>query len=355
MQRAESARPSRALSGYHPRVMTPAPQPPTLRERLYIIIFEHDTKAGRTFDEMLLVAVLASVLAVILESVQRVRTYAGSFLLGAEWFFTVLFSIEYVLRIYAARGRRAYVLSFFGVVDLVALLPTYVSLSVPGAQSLLVVRVLRLLRVFRILKLARFGGEADALLEAIKKSLPKVTVFLFSVLSVVIVMGSVMYFVEGPENGYENIPVGMYWAIVTVTTVGFGDITPHTAPGRVVASLLMTLGYGLIAVPTGILSAELTRGMQKGKQADGEASGSTFNDVTGQVTPSLSSADADSSADGHSSADADSSSADGHAAAVASTPGRCAGCGATRHAPDALFCRICGFSLAAPATPGGRQ
>lgn len=286
--------------------MTSAPHSPTLRERLYIIIFEHDTRAGRAFDQMLLIAVLASVLAVILESVQQVRAYAGSFLLGVEWFFTVTFSIEYVLRIYAARGRRAYVLSFFGLVDLIALLPTYVSLSVPGAQSLLVVRVLRLLRVFRILKLARFGGEADALLEAIKKSLPKVTVFLFSVLSIVIVMGSVMYFVEGPENGYDNIPVGMYWAIVTVTTVGFGDITPHTAAGRMVASLLMTLGYGLIAVPTGILSAELTRGMQKGKAS---------KDVSGA------------------------------AVVQASQPGSCRSCGAKQHAEDAVFCRKCGHLL----------
>ncbi len=282
--------------------MTSGPNRQSLRERLYTIIFEHETKSGKTFDVVLLLAVLASVFAVLLESVGPIRAQAGHLLLGLEWFFTIVFTIEYGFRVYAARHRGAYVLSFFGVVDLVALMPTYISLGVPGAQSLLVIRVLRMLRVFRILKLARFGGEADALLTAVKRSLPKVTVFLFSVLSVVVVVGALMYFVEGPANGYKNIPVSMYWAIVTLTTVGFGDITPKTALGRLIASLLMTLGYGLIAVPTGILSAELTRGMKARKDAVG----------------------------------------------IAPTAPNCARCGATDHAADATFCRVCGHGIVPP-------
>lgn len=242
-------------------------------------------------------------LAVLLESVPAARTQGGGLLAACEWFFTILFSIEYVARLYAARNRVRYVVSFFGLVDLVALLPTYVSIVVPGAQSLLVVRVLRLLRVFRILKLARFGGEAEALMRAIRASMPKITVFIFTVLSVVVVMGAVMYLVEGPGNGFTSIPTSMYWAIVTLTTVGFGDITPHTPGGRFIAALLMTLGYGLIAVPTGIVSAELTRAAK------------------GPYTPD--------------------------AAARVAAARRCATCGAIDHAADARFCRACGHELTA--------
>lgn len=271
----------------------------SLRERLYIIIFESDTKGGRAFDVVLLIAILLSVLAVLLESVQSIREQAGTALMACEWFFTVVFSIEYLARLYTARNRPAYVLSFFGLVDLMALLPTYISLGVPGAQSLLVVRVLRLLRVFRILKLVRFGGEAEALMRAIRGAAPKVTVFIFAMLSVVVVMGAVMYLVEGPANGFTSIPTSMYWAIVTLTTVGFGDITPHTAAGRVVAALLMTLGYGLIAVPTGIVSAELTR----------------------------------------------ASKDQGERRVATATARGCAGCGTADHAADARFCRGCGGQL----------
>jgi len=271
----------------------PATQP--LRERLYVIIFEHDTRGGKGFDVALLAAVLLSVLVIVLESVGEVRAQAGTLLAVLEWSFTILFTVEYVARLYSARDRWGYVISFFGLVDLVALLPTYVSVLVPGAQSLLAVRVLRLLRVFRILKLARFGGEAEALMIAIRASIAKVTVFIFAVLTVVVVMGSVMYLVEGPANGFTSIPTSMYWAIVTLTTVGFGDITPHTPTGRLVASLLMTLGYGLIAVPTGIVSAELTRV-------------SRDQEKTAAALP-------------------------------------CRRCGAGGHASDAVFCRACGERL----------
>lgn len=234
--------------------------PSRSRERLYAIIFEHDTLAGRNFDIALLWSVVLSVLAVLLESVDEVREVAGTSLKAAEWLFTGLFTVEYVLRLYCAPRRLRYVFSFFGLVDLVAMLPTYISVIVPGAQSLLVVRVLRLLRVFRVLKLASFRGEADALLAALRASLTKITVFLFAVLSVVVIIGSTMYLIEGPAHGFTSVPRAMYWAIVTLTTVGFGDITPQTTLGQIVASVLMILGYGLIAVPTGIVSAEMTRG-----------------------------------------------------------------------------------------------
>ena len=266
---------------------------PNLRERLYVVIFEHDTAAGRAFDVGLLWAVLLSVLAVMLESVDRVRVSAGAALRLSEWFFTLLFTVEYALRLYSAPGRWRYALSFFGAVDLIAILPTYLSLAIPGAQSLLVVRVLRLLRVFRVLKLVSFRGEADALWSAVKASMPKITVFLFAVLSVVVIVGSSMYLLEGPSHGFSSIPRAMYWAIVTLTTVGFGDITPKTPAGQILASILMILGYGIIAVPTGIVSAEMTRATNKERT--------------------------------------------------------CRGCGATDHQRDAEFCRRCGQPLSSGA------
>jgi voltage-gated potassium channel len=231
----------------------------SLRERLYIVIFEHQTKWGRVFDELLLLGIVLSVAAVVLESVDPFRARFGTLLRVAEWTFTVLFTAEFATRVYCARDRRGYLLSFFGFVDLLALLPSYVSVLVPGAQTLLVVRVLRLLRVFRILKLVQFHGQADVLLRALFGSLPKITVFLGVVLTIVVIMGSTMYLVEGPENGFHSIPEGMYWAVVTMTTVGFGDITPQTPWGRFLASLLMVMGYAIIAVPTGIMSSEIIR------------------------------------------------------------------------------------------------
>lgn len=231
--------------------------PEGFRHRLHEIIFEADTPAGRLFDVVLLWAILLSVTTVLLESVAPLRERYGEELRAAEWFFTALFTVEYVLRLVSVLKPLRYARSFFGLVDLLAILPTYLSLVLPGAQSLLVVRVLRLLRVFRVLKLASFLGQAEILLTALRASRQKIIVFLGGVLSTVIIMGAVMYLVEGEENGFDSIPRGMYWAIVTMTTVGFGDITPKTVPGQFIASLLMIAGYGVLAVPTGIVSVEL--------------------------------------------------------------------------------------------------
>ncbi|HEX8825759.1 MAG TPA: ion transporter [Archangium sp.] len=238
--------------------------PPGIRARLHEIIFEADTPAGRAFDVGLLVAILLSVLAVILESVRSIRVEHGQTIRWVEWCFTGLFTVEYGLRLFSVRRPLLYARSFFGLVDLLAILPSYLSLVMPGAHSLLVVRVLRMLRVFRVLKLASFLGEAEVLLTALRASRQKITVFLGAVLSTVVVMGAVMYFVEGEQHGFDSIPRGMYWAIVTMTTVGFGDITPKTVPGQFIASVLMVMGYGVLAVPTGIVSVELAAATRHG-------------------------------------------------------------------------------------------
>ncbi|HLL21361.1 MAG TPA: ion transporter [Kofleriaceae bacterium] len=237
------------------------PDPPSLsvRQRAYIVIFQHDTRAGKAFDVTLLIVVVASVIAVVLESVGSIRADHGQLLRIAEWAFTAIFTVEYVVRVWAAHERIRYVSSFYGVVDLLAIVPTYLSALVPGAQGFLVVRILRLLRMFRILKLGSYYGEADHLLVALKASLPKITVFLGAVLSLVVIIGASMHLIEGPARGFVDIPSSMYWAIVTLTTVGYGDITPATTLGRMFASVVMIAGYGIIAVPTGIVSAEMVR------------------------------------------------------------------------------------------------
>lgn len=230
------------------------------RERLHQVIFESDTRAGRTFDLALLVFILASVLAVLLESVPSVRIHYGRELRTVEWVFTGLFTAEYILRLISVRRPAHYALSFFGIVDLLAILPSYLSLVFPGSQALLVVRALRLLRVFRILKLAHFLGEASALRSALRASSRKITVFIGTVLILVLIIGSVMYLVEGRTNeDFTSIPQSMYWAVVTLTTVGYGDIAPVTVLGKILASIVMILGYGIIAVPTGIVTVELSR------------------------------------------------------------------------------------------------
>ncbi len=229
------------------------------RQRLYTIIFESDTSEGKLFDLILLALILISVLAVMLETVQAIHNVYGQGFYLFEWMITLLFTVEYGFRILAVRDPSRYVLSFFGVVDLLAILPTYLSLIIPGSQYLLVIRVLRLLRVFRVLKLTRYMGEANVLMMALRASSVKITVFLFGVLTIVIIVGALMYLVEGPEHGFVNIPISVYWAIVTLTTVGFGDITPGTPLGRMLASMVMILGYGIIAVPTGIVSVELAQ------------------------------------------------------------------------------------------------
>lgn len=235
----------------------------SFRERAHEVIFEAETRAGRAFDLALMITIVASVGTVMLESVASVRERFGSALRLAEWTFTVLFSIEYVARLLAVRKPLRYAASFFGLVDLLSVVPAYLSIFVPGAQALLVVRSLRLLRVFRVLKLARFLDEAQVIGRALHASSRKIAVFLVSVLVIVAIMGSMMYAVEGPQHGFTSIPHAIYWAIVTLTTVGYGDVYPKTDLGRFLASIVMILGYGIIAVPTGIVTAELTSAMRK--------------------------------------------------------------------------------------------
>lgn len=231
----------------------------TLKEHTRQVIFEHDTPAGKAFDIGLIVTILASVLIVILDSVPSFSLKYGELFGRIEWAVTILFTIEYVLRLWSAEDRRAYAFSFFGVVDLLAVIPTYLAILLPQSRFLLVIRILRVLRVFRILKLVKMVGEASVLTRAIRASRDKIFVFIFTVLTIVVVIGSVMYLVEGPEAGFTSIPEGIYWSIVTLTTVGFGDITPLTPLGKALASALMILGYGIIAVPTGIVTMELDR------------------------------------------------------------------------------------------------
>ena len=230
-----------------------------MRERLYHIIFESDTPAGKAFDIALLIAILLSILVVTLESVRWIMADYGGIIKAAEWFFTVLFTIEYALRIYCAPHRIRYVRSFYGLIDLVSILPTYLSLFVAGTQYAMVIRSLRLLRVFRVLKLTHFLGEAEVLRKALRQSAAKIIVFIGVVVTLVFIVGSLMYLIEGPENGFTSIPTSVYWAVVTLTTVGYGDIAPQTVVGQTLATIVMILGYGIIAVPTGIVSVEMSR------------------------------------------------------------------------------------------------
>ena len=233
------------------------------RVRLGNLIFNNDTPAGRAFDLVLSLLILSSILVVMLDSVRELHAAYGPSLRGTEWVLTLLFTAEYVLRLISARRASHYARSFFGVVDLLSLLPGYLALFFPEADSLLVIRVLRLLRVFRILKLARYLNEASVLGEAIRASAAKITVFLAAVLSMVTIIGALMYVVEGPEHGYTSIPTSIYWAIVTLTTVGYGDIAPKTPLGKGLASLAMILGYGILAVPTGIVTVNLARAQDR--------------------------------------------------------------------------------------------
>jgi voltage-gated potassium channel len=281
---AEDCRNIRAMSG---------PQEPRAgwRERLRLIIFEAETSAGRQFDLLLLLLISLSVAAVMLESVASVRERYGLLLNIAEWVFTVFFTIEYVIRLLVVTRPSRYARSFFGVVDLLSILPSYLELLIPGSQTLLVIRILRLLRIFRVLKMVRHVNGAELLMRALYASRAKITVFFFSVLVLTVIAGTVMYLIEGERSGFSSIPVGVYWAIVTITTVGFGDITPQTPAGQVVASVCMLLGYAIIAVPTGIVTAEVIR------------------------------------QDGDETTDA------------------CPGCGVHGHLPDAEYCRRCGEKL----------
>ena len=236
----------------------PSPGRRHWRRTLHEVVFEAETPAGRAFDLVLIVLILLSILAVLLESVPSVRLAWGRELQWFEWAITILFTLEYVLRLVSVERPFAYARSFFGVVDLLSVLPTYLSLLFPGAQSLLVIRSLRLLRIFRVLKLTHFVGEAQVLRRALRASSRKIAVFLVTVLTLVLIIGSAMYLIEGPEHGFTSIPLSIYWAIVTMTTVGYGDLAPQTVAGRILASAVMIIGYGIIAVPTGIVTAELT-------------------------------------------------------------------------------------------------
>lgn len=264
----------------------------SLRQRIGHVIFDTNTPAARAFDVVLLWAILISVLLVVLETVASVRVVAGGALRTAEWVFTGLFTAEYLLRIYSAGRRRRYVTSFYGIIDLLAILPTYLSLFVVGTQYFAILRALRLLRVFRVFKLSRHLGEAGILMTALRASREKITVFLTAVLTLVLVIGALMYAVEGPEHGFANIPVGIYWAIVTLTTVGYGDVVPQTTFGKALSGLVMIVGYGIIAVPTGIVTTELSRASSR----------------IAELRP-------------------------------------CPSCGTQRHEPDAAFCRRCGTAL----------
>jgi voltage-gated potassium channel len=262
------------------------------RARLHQIIFEADTPEGRMFDLLLFLAILGSVLVVMLESVPSVRMRAGPTLRAAEWGFTVLFTVEYILRLASVERPLRYARSAFGLIDLLAILPSYISVLLPGAQSLLVIRLLRLLRVFRVLKLSEYLRESRTLVQALRASWRKIAVFLMAVTTIVVVVGTLMYVIEGERHGFTSIPISIYWAVVTLTTVGYGDLAPATTVGRALAVILMLTGYGIIAVPTGIVTAELAR-----------ASGAT---VSTQACPS---------------------------------------CGAEAHEADAVYCRRCGSKL----------
>jgi len=229
------------------------------RENIHEVIFEADTPMGKLFDVALIFTIIASVLAVMLGSVDSIDQQYGQWLYYFEWLFTALFSIEYILRLICVRKPWLYVKSFFGIVDLLSILPSFIALFFAGAQTMMVIRGLRVLRIFRIFKLGEYLGEAHALIRAMRASRAKIFVFLYTVFIFVIIFGSAMYLVEGGENGFTSIPKSVYWAIVTLTTVGYGDLAPHTSLGQILASAVMIMGYAIIAVPTGIYSAELAR------------------------------------------------------------------------------------------------
>lgn len=228
------------------------------QRKLHEVIFEADTTMGKWFDLILIICIGLSVLAVMMDSVQSLKAKYGEILFYAEWFFTILFSIEYILRLISVTKPRLYAISFYGIVDLLAILPTYISLFYADSHFLVVIRLLRILRVFRVLKLMQYVSESKLLAQALKASRRKITIFIFVVLTLVTILGSLMYLIEGEVNGFTSIPKSIYWAIVTLTTVGYGDITPQTIIGQFISVVIMLLGYGIIAVPTGIITVEMS-------------------------------------------------------------------------------------------------
>ncbi len=243
----------------------PTPHPTSFRTRahwrnaLYAVIFRADGRWGKGFDVGLMIAISLSVLAVMLESVPEIADNHRHALRVTEWVFTIAFTVEYFLRLASAKHWKSYAFSFFGVVDLLSTIPTYLQFFLPGGQYLLVIRVLRLLRMFRILKMGRHLLEADMFINALRASRPKIIVFIFTILALVLIIGTVMYLIEGEEHGFRSIPDSVYWAIVTITTVGYGDISPETWVGKLVASFCMLIGWAILAVPTGIVGVELAR------------------------------------------------------------------------------------------------
>jgi len=265
-----------------------------LRKKLFVIIFGTDTRAGRTFDVILLWMIILSVTAVVLESVSSFREAHHDIFVWFEWFFTLIFTVEYLLRIYSSPRPWKYMTSFYGIVDLLAILPTFLGLIFDQATFLLTIRALRLLRIFRVFKLGRYIKEAAVLIRALQQSMQKIVVFFGVVLALVLILGSLMYLVEGEANGFTSIPQSIYWAIVTITTVGYGDIAPATVPGKIMASLAMLTGYSIIAVPTGILTVEIGRAARKVEERQAVS---------------------------------------------------CEKCGQRYHDPDARYCKICGTEL----------
>jgi voltage-gated potassium channel len=231
----------------------------TIRKKLYRIIFHTDTKAGKTFDVVLLVFILLNVLAVLLESVSKIYEQYGIYLRIFEYTVTAIFTIEYILRIWIHKRSWKYIVSFYGIVDLLSILPTVLEFMFTGTHSLAIIRGLRLLRLFRVFKLTRYTQQGNLIAKALRDSWTKISVFMFGVIMVILIVGTIMYLVEGPENGFDSIPRGIYWTIVTITTVGFGDITPQTTLGQFIASFTMILGYAIIAVPTGIVTVEMSK------------------------------------------------------------------------------------------------
>lgn len=239
-----------------------------MKKKIYEIIFESDTRAGKAFDIVLFVAIFLSILTVMLESVVSINLKYSTVIRGFEYFFTIMFTLEYLLRIYCVEKKSRYLFSFFGIIDFLAIIPTWLFIFFIGTKYLAVLRIFRLLRIFRVLKLGRFLGEADSLLRALRASRYKILVFIFVVFTLVVVLGSVMYIVEGPDSGFSSIPRGVYWAVITLTTVGFGDIVPKTVLGQAIASLVMILGYGIIAIPTGIITSETIKESKRSRMCN---------------------------------------------------------------------------------------
>lgn len=287
----------------------------TFRDRLFQIVFYSDTWGGRLFDVVLIGAIILSVVAVMLESVAAIRGEHGALLYTLEWGFTIIFTLEYLVRLWISPSSRRYATSFFGVIDLLAIIPTYFSILFPGAQFLLVIRLLRILRIFRILKLVHYLREATELATALRSSRRKIVVFIFTVFTLVVILGSLMYLIEGGENGFTSIPRGVYWAIVTLTTVGYGDISPVSSLGQTLAAIVMILGYGIIAVPTGIVTVEINR-------ARDEAANKMAHDTLTGLGPR------------------EDDGEKGNRVEKA-----CQECGLQGHEEDARFCRRCGTPL----------